>query len=101
MGSKLLVTVTFPHTKTTGDNVINGFEDLSLGALDAYPITCLGAAAANYTITYISGVFTVTQEPATVQCSGDTIGQTGASLTLQATVSDSVPDSTIGDITKI
>jgi hypothetical protein len=55
----------------------------------------------------------VTREDAFSQYSGDTIGQTGANLTLQATLwdsaasgfpgtnSDAGPDTTIGDITKI
>ena len=60
----------------------------------------------------MNGTFTVTQEDAALQYSGDTIGQTGVNLTLQSTVWDSAasgfpgtsssgPDNTIGDITKI
>jgi hypothetical protein len=79
-----------------------------------YSITCnvTGLSAANYSFVTGTGTFTVKQEDAFVQYSGDTIGQTGANLTLQTTVWDSAasgfpgtsssgPDSTIGDITKM
>jgi hypothetical protein len=66
----------------------------------AHRITCSGAAAAKCEIAYVSGVSTVTQEPAASN-TPEIRRANRASLTLQATVSDSVPDSTIGDITKI
>jgi hypothetical protein len=80
----------------------------------SYPIHCSGGnAGANYNISYIDGTLSVTQEDASLQYSGDTMGQTGANMTLQAMVWDSAaagypgaptgptPDTTIGDITKI
>ncbi|MGA2489245.1 MAG: choice-of-anchor Q domain-containing protein, partial [Anaerolineales bacterium] len=80
-----------------------------------YPITCSGGTAANYSFTYVAGNFTVTQEDAYMEYSGDTIAQINTNLTLRLTVWDSAaagypstspnpeskPKATIGDITKM
>jgi hypothetical protein len=81
----------------------------------SYPISCdaSGLSASNYTFTPAPGTMAVTQEDASIQFTGDTIAQVGTNLSLRATVWDSaasgfpgtptgpVPDTTIGDITKI
>jgi hypothetical protein len=77
----------------------------------SYPITCSGGADGNYAFSYIPGTFTITQENAYIDYSGDTIAQVNTNLNLRVTVWDSAadgypgpnpePGGTIGDITKI
>jgi hypothetical protein len=80
-----------------------------------YPITCSGGTAANYSFKYVNGTFTVSQEDAFLQYSGDSLAQINTNLNLRLTVWDSAavgypstspnpeskPKATIGDITKI
>ena len=64
-----------------------------------------------YAFSYVDGTFTVTQEDAYIEYSGDTIAQVGTNLNLRANVWDSAavgypganpePGGTIGDITKM
>jgi hypothetical protein len=81
----------------------------------AYAITAaLGSlSATNYSFAFTNGTFTVAQEDAAIQYTGETIAQIGTNLALRATVWDSAasgyaganPESgagtTLGDITKM
>jgi hypothetical protein len=79
----------------------------------SYPITCLigSLTSNNYTFRFVSGLLTVSQEDASLEYTGDTIGVTNTNLTLEATVKDSAaagyvgpgaePGGTVGDITKM
>jgi MBG domain (YGX type)/Bacterial Ig-like domain (group 3) len=79
----------------------------------SYTITCqIGSLNSNnYTFRFVSGLLNVSQEDASLDYTGDTIGVTNTNLTLEATVKDSAAASyagpraelggTVGDITKI
>ncbi|HVM70346.1 MAG TPA: MBG domain-containing protein [Anaerolineales bacterium] len=80
-----------------------------------YPITCAGGSAANYTLLYLPGIFTVTPEDAYMEYAGDNLVPVNNNLNLRVSVWDSAaagyptsaanpetkPAATIGDITKI
>jgi hypothetical protein len=100
IGSNQVVTVTFPHTKTTGNNVINGFEDLSLGAPSGYttsgltvtsaPVASKPAGVDNWSYTF---TVNVNGSDAWIQFSSTLAAgahyNTGSSLSLSASVGNS------------
>ncbi len=49
----------------------------------SYPITCSGGVDDYYAFSYVDGTFTVTQEDAYIEYSGDTIAQVGMNLNLR------------------
>jgi gliding motility-associated-like protein len=57
---------------------------VTASTVGAYPITASGAASANYTISYIAGILTVTPAPLTITANNQsrTIGQANPTLTV-------------------
>jgi hypothetical protein len=80
-----------------------------------YDITCSGGAGANYSLTYGKGSFTVTQENAYLEYSGDSLALVGVNLNLRVSAWDSAaagypgtaanpeskPNASVGDITRM
>jgi hypothetical protein len=106
-----------PDTLLTSD--VNGAPTCTTTATPlvspaaSYPITCLigTLSSNNYTFGFVDSSLTVSQEDASLEYTGDTIGVTNTNLTLEATVKDSAaagyvgpraePGGTVGDITKM
>ncbi|KRB43108.1 hypothetical protein ASD90_22290 [Terrabacter sp. Root181] len=69
-----------------GESVLGGTLALSTtrtinSPAGTYPITATGYTSTNYSITYVGGLFTVSQEDATVTYTGDTLVSTGSTST--------------------
>jgi hypothetical protein len=67
-GSALQTQPTCTSTATS-----SGGKDTS--PVGTYPITCSGATSKNYTLTYVSGTFTVSKAPLTITANNQTVQQ--------------------------